>query len=274
VGGGLVSVEVMVPPGADAHTYEPKPRQMAALARSQVYFTVGVEFEAVWLDKFKAANPRMLVVRTEAEVPRMAMGGGAHDHSHGEDEKAHEEGHKAGEGHEHRAGAHKEDRHQGLDPHIWLSPRLVAIQARAVRDGLVEVDPANQAAYDRNLEAFLKEIEGLDRELKEAFQGLGGHRHLLVFHPAWGYFCRSYGLRQVAIEKEGKKPTAKGLARLIQQAKEEKAKVILVQPQFSDRSAKTVAKAIKGQVVPADPLAQDWAANLRRVAEQVKMALY
>lgn len=283
VGGELVSVEVMVPPGADAHTYEPKPRQMAALAKAQVYFTVGVEFEAAWLDKFKAANPGLKVVHTEARVPRVAMEEGAHDHDHGhgDHEKAHEADHKkegaergTEEGHGHEAGEHGEEHHQGPDPHIWLAPKLVAIQARAVRDGLMEIDPANREAYDRNLEAFLKEIDALDRELKEAFQGLGDHRHLLVFHPAWGYFCRAYGLHQVAVEKEGKEPTAKGLALLIRQAKEEKARVILVQPQFSTRSAETVAKAIQGEVVAVDPLAQDWTDNLRRVAREVRKALY
>jgi zinc transport system substrate-binding protein len=256
VGGDLVSIMVMLPAGADAHTYEPKPRQMAALSKARIYFTVGVEFEHAWMKKFKMANPGLEVVHTEKVVPRVPMAG-------------------PHEGHQDRAEKHHgEHHHDGLDPHIWLAPELVAIQARAIRDGLIKADPANRTIYERNLEAFEKEIARLNQELAAAFKGLKGAKHILVYHPAWGYFCRAYGLEQVPIEKEGKNPTAKGLAHLIQQAKEEKAKVIFVQPQFSTRAAKTVAKAIGGQVVAIDPLAPDWAANLRNVATKLQKALY
>lgn len=279
VGGDLVSVMVMVPPGADAHTYEPKPRQMAALSKAKVYFTVGVEFEQAWMKKIKAANPGLKVVHTEAKVPRVPMAESHaehHDHAeeHGKHDEHHDE-HKAEKHHDgHKDEHHDHGHHDGLDPHIWLAPRLVAIQGRAIRDGLIQADPAHREIYERNQKAFEKELMQLDRELAAAFKGLKGARHILVYHPAWGYFCRAYGLTQVAIEKEGKKPTAKGLAHLIQQAKEEKARVIFVQPQFSDRAAKTVAKAIDGQVVAINPLAEDWAANLRKVAMQLKKALY
>jgi zinc transport system substrate-binding protein len=267
VGGDLVSIMVMLPAGADAHTYEPRPRQMAALSKAQIYFTVGVEFEDAWMKKFMAANPGLKVVRTEEKVHRVPMAE-AHEEHHGQGQaEKHHDAHKA----EHRAEEHH---HEGLDPHIWLAPKLVAIQARAIRDGLVQADPANRATYERNLAAFEKEISRLDQELSAVFKGLKGARHILVYHPAWGYFCRAYGLEQVAIEAEGKKPTAKGLAHLIQQAKEEKAKVIFVQPQFSTRAANTVAKAIGGQVVAIDPLAFDWAANLRKVATKLQEALF
>lgn len=281
VGGDLVSIMVMLPPGADAHTYEPRPRQMAALSKAQVYFTVGVEFENTWMKKFNTANPGLKVVHTEEKVPRVPMAEAReehHDHAakeHDEHAKEHEPGHTE-KHHDAHEGKHHADEHhhEGLDPHIWLAPKLVAIQARAIKDGLVQADPTNRAIYERNLASFEKEISRLDQELGSAFEKLKGAKHILVYHPAWGYFCRSYGLEQVAVEKEGKKPTAKGLAHLIEQAKEEKAKVIFVQPQFSTRAANTVAKAIHGQVVAIDPLAPDWAANLRKVATKLQRALY
>ena len=302
VGGELVSVHVMVPPGADAHTYEPKPKQMAELAKAKLYFALGLEFEEAWMPKLKAANKDLIWLRTDKDVPKVAMKG-AHDHGHDQAEpkaeahehhkaepkaEAHEhhkaedhEHHKAepkAEAHKHHEAGHKAEAHEhlhnGSDPHIWLAPKLVAIQAKAMRDGLVMADPKNQASYDKNLAAFLDELVKLDRELHDSFKELGGHKKVLLFHPAWGYFCRAYGLEQVAIEKEGKKPTAKGLAHLIEQAKHEKAKVILVQPQFSTRSAQTVAKAIGGKVVPIDPLAGDWDQNMRRAAKAMKQAAY
>ncbi len=272
VGGDLVSVQVMVPPGADSHTYEPKPKQMETLAKADLFFSLGLEFENTWLAKFKALNPELIWVHTHAKVPRVAMtarDAGEH-HPKGHPHKA-DEPKPPAKAHDHQGAGHK---HQGLDPHIWLAPKLVEIQARAIRDGLVKADPANKKAYDRNLAAFAAELEKLDMELSQALSGLGRHKKVLVFHPAWGYFCRAYGLCQVAIEKEGKEPTAKGLASLIEQAKHEGAKVILVQPQFSTRSARTVARAIGGKVIAIDPLAPDWARNMHRMAEQVKKALY
>lgn len=251
IGGRLVQVTVMVPPGADGHTYEPKPRQLAALASAKVYFTIGVEFESAWLSRFRAVNPGMAVIRTEAKVPKRSMAGADREQSHGQ-----------------------EGDHHGLDPHIWLSPRLVAIQARAIAAGLSKSDPANRKVYQTNLASFSEELNRLDKDLDQALKGLGQHRRILVYHPAWGYFCRDYGLEMVAIEKQGHKPTAKGLAHLIDQARREKAKVIFVQPQFSNRAARTLAKAINGRVVALDPLAEDWAANLGRVAEELKKAAY
>ena len=197
VGGDLVEVTVMVPPGASPHSYEPKPVQMAALAKADLYFTIGVEFEHAWMKKFQAANKNLVVTDSAAQVRRMPMTGSHGNHAKDKDDHD----------------------HQGLDPHIWLSPALVEIQAQAVRDGLAQADPASSPVFDRNLAAFKEEIRNLDRELREALQGLEGHKSILVFHPAWGYFCRDYGLTQVAVEKEGKEPTAKGLQALINQAR-------------------------------------------------------
>ena len=118
-----------------------------------------------------------MVVHTEAKVPRVAMAG---RHEHAKAEK-HDSGHGAGK-HRHHAG-------QGLDPHIWLSPSLVAIQAGAMRDALVKLDPAHTADYDRNLAGFGRELAELDQKLKQAFAGLGKKRAILVFHPAWAIFA-------------------------------------------------------------------------------------
>ncbi|MCK5723282.1 MAG: zinc ABC transporter substrate-binding protein, partial [Gammaproteobacteria bacterium] len=95
----------------------------------------------------------------------------------------------------------------------------------------------------------------------------------MVFHPSWGYFADTYGLKQVAVEIEGKNPKPSQLKELIEHAKEQGIKIIFVQPQFSSKSAKLVAREIGGRVAVADPLAQDWSANLRAVAREFKGAL-
>jgi zinc transport system substrate-binding protein len=95
----------------------------------------------------------------------------------------------------------------------------------------------------------------------------------MVFHPAWGYFARTYGLEQIAVEMEGKEPKPADLKRLIRHARERGIKVIFVQPEFSTKSAEAIAKAIGGKVVLANPLALDWANNLKEIASEIKAAL-
>jgi zinc transport system substrate-binding protein len=259
IGKGLVDVQVMVQPGASPATYEPKPRQMAALTKSKVYFAIGVPFENAWLPQFVGVNPAMRVVHTDSGITRIRMAA----HYHHEDVP---ERHAADEQNKNRRG------HAGLDPHIWLSPPLVNIQARAILAGLQEIDPVNKDVYAANFKQFSAEIDQLDTELWEVFAGKQGMR-FMVFHPSWGYFASAYALKQVSIEIEGKNPKPAQLKKLIEHARENRIKIIFVQPQFSTRSAALLAREIDGQVAFADPLAMDWMTNLRQVAGKFKMAL-
>jgi zinc transport system substrate-binding protein len=169
---------------------------------------------------------------------------------------------------------HDEDDHEhaGFDPHIWLSPPLVKIQARTILAALQEADPAHRSVYEANFKAFTAQIDQLDADLKKTFAGKKGLQ-FMVFHPAWGYFAHAYGLKQVPIEIEGKDPKPAQLKELIQHARENGIKVVFVQPQFSTKSAELVAREIGGQVAFANPLAEDWMANLRQVADKFQAAL-
>jgi zinc transport system substrate-binding protein len=244
----LVNVEVMVPSGANPATYEPKPRQMAAISKTRLYFSIGVPFENAWLKKIAAANPDMAVVPTEQGIQKLPMDVGHHHAG----EKPHE--------------------HGVLDPHIWLSPPLVAIQARTILNAVQAADPDHRTVYESNFKAFMVQVSNLDAELKRMFSHDTGQR-FMVFHPSWGYFARAYGLKQVPIEVEGKEPKPAQLKELIEHARKDGIQVIFVQPQFSTRSAKVIAGEIGAQIVIADPLAEDWAENLRAVARKFKSTL-
>jgi zinc transport system substrate-binding protein len=261
IGKDLVDVQVMVHPGADPHTYEPKPQQMVAISKAKLYFAVGIEFEEAKLGKITATNPNLKVIHTDHGIEKLAM----EAHHHHDD---HEKGEHHGEA-EHDKDHHE---HAGLDPHIWLSPPLVKIQARAILDALKEVDPGHRSLYEANFKEFTAQIDQLDADLKKTFTGKKGLQ-FMVFHPAWGYFAHAYGLKQVPIEIEGKDPKATLLKELIEHARENGIKIIFVQPQFSAKSAELVAREIGGQVAFADPLAEDWMANLREVADKFKAAL-
>ena len=260
IGGNLVEVSVMVPPGANPHIYEPRPNQMTALTKSRVYFAIGVTFETVWLPKFAQLNPQMRIVHTDKGIDKMAMVEHPHEEFKGAEHKA-----RAKHG-------HKDDAHVALDPHVWVSPPEVKILARNILEALLEIDPANHSTYKSNHDVFIREIEKLDQDLKEIFKDKKGLK-FMVYHPAWGYLARAYGLEQVPVEVEGKEPKPEQLKSLIEKSRKQGIKVIFVQPQFSTKSAETIARAIGGEVVFADNLREDWERNLREQAEQLKETL-
>lgn len=250
IGQGRVQVHVMVAPGASPATYEPKPHQMIALSQAVLYFAIGVPFEKVWLAKISAANPGMRIVPTDRDIAKHPMPD--FDHLFGGDSASH---------------------HQGQpDPHIWLSPPLVKIQARHVLTALCQFDPEHTPVYEANYKKFIQMLDQLDAELREVFKD---HQDLafMVFHPSWGYFAQTYGLKQLPVEMEGKQPKPAQMRELIKYARAHAVKIIFVQPQFSTRSAQAIAEAINGQLVIADPLAYDWPGNLRQQALQIKAAL-
>jgi zinc transport system substrate-binding protein len=258
IGGELVDVSVLVPAGASPHNFEPKPRQMAALSQSALYFAIGIDFEKFWLKRIADANPKMRVVRTDDGISKIPMA------DHHEDEMERLPLSQKSDG---VLGAGKGEGGTAPDPHIWLSPGLVKIQAGHIRDALVAVDPLHRSMFESNHAAFIREIDQLDAELKSLFAGRRGEQ-FMVFHPSWGYFAEAYGLVQVPVEVEGKDPKPAQLLALIRHARERRIKTVFVQPQFSTKSALLLSREIGGQVVFADPLAENWAGNLREVARK------
>ncbi|WP_236579118.1 metal ABC transporter solute-binding protein, Zn/Mn family [Hydrogenimonas urashimensis] len=247
IAGGLADVTVMVAPGASPATYEPKPSQMKKIARTEIYFAIGVPFEKAWLPRFKAQNPKMEVVDTTRGIEKVPMV--SHHHAHGKQEA-------------------ESGKQKSLDPHVWLAPPLVKIQARNIAAALEKKDPRHRDIYKKNLDAFEAEIDILDRRLKKRLAPCKGSA-MMVFHPSWGYFARTYGLKQIPIEIEGKEPRSKELVHLIHEAKEEGVRALFVQPQFSKRTARVIAESIGAKLVEADPLAYAWADNLLKVAQKV-----
>jgi len=255
VGGDHVAVNVMVLPGNNPATYEPKPEQLQALGESEAYFSIGVPFENAWLARITEANTDMLIVDTIADVERLPM-----------TEPHHDGGDAQGEEADHAA-------HQGPpDPHVWLSPELVKVQSRAIYEALVELDPQREDEYRANLDAFIADIDALEADIQAALAELETNA-FIVFHPAWGYFARDFGLEQIPVEVGGQEPSARELANLIEFAKAEQIQIVFAQPEFSTEDAETIAREIGGDVVLVSPLAADWMANMRQVAETFADAL-
>ena len=243
IGGAHVAVNVMVGPGDEPHSYEPTPSQMRVLTQSKIYFSIGVEFEKVWMPRFLAVSPDLRVVDTAAGIERMPMAA-AHD------------GEAAGE----------------PDPHIWLSPALVKVQAQNIYDALVDVDPAHTVDYHAGLESFLSDIDQLDASICSTFSTIKINE-FMTFHPAWGYFASEYGLEMIPIEIGGQEPSAEELARTIDLARQYDIRFIFTQKEFSSKSAEAIAGEIGAQVVLVDPLARDWLSNMQTLANAFASAL-
>ena len=226
VGGDHVRVILLVPPGADPHTYEPAPAVLAAVAEADLYAMVGsgIEFEIAWGEKVAALNPDMTVVNCSQGVEFIAA-----------------------------------------DPHIWTSPRNAKVMVENIRDGLIEADPENAEDYRRNAAAYLDDLDALDAEISALIAG-SGVRVVLVDHPSWAYLARDYGFEEVAIESEGKEPSPKRIEHLIRLAEEEGIRVVFASPEHSTRSAGVIAEAIGGSVVTVSPLKKDYLDNMRQVA--------
>ncbi len=281
IGGRHVGVGVLVKPGQEPHTFEPTPRQIMALGRARLYFAVDMPFEERLVEKIRGI-PTLKIVDTAKGVKKRRMRGD-HEHAH-HGERAHEEhgheppdghaaeGHDADDGHGETDAHDAEREHEALDPHIWLSPPLLKIQARNIADALTAADPAHAEDYAQNLARFIKDLDAVDARIRKLLKPFEGEP-FYVFHPAFGYFGDAYGLRQEAVELEGKSPTPRRLGELIAQARGDGVHIIFVQPQFNKASAQVVADAIDGAVVPMDPLARDVLKNLQDMASSVNKAL-
>lgn len=287
IAGDKVETNVMVGVGADPHSYEPKPDQMKKLEKSDLFFAIGIEYEKAWMPKFEKIAPKMKIVDTGVGIERMPMmahehhehecehnaTGDKHECDHDHDKDKHDE-HKEHEHHEH--GEHDEHHHHhhhgGLDPHIWLDPMLVKTQAKNIANALIAAYPANKAEFEANLAKFEKKLDELDEFAKTQLADVK-HKAFIVYHPSWGYFAKRYGLEQIAIEVEGKEPKPAELAELIDEAKEEQAKVIFVAPQFSKKSAEVIAKEVGAKVIEIDQLPIKWDETMRKTIEAFKAAL-
>ena len=251
IGGDSVDITVLVAPHQNPENFEPLPSQMAALSKADVYFAIGAPFEATWLKKFTASYPRLRLVHTDDGIAKKTM------HRQMEDVP------------EMDGPSPHDHHHDGLDPHVWLAPPLVMIQARHIRDALVSIDSARAPEYEANFKSFMAELNMLDRKIKNIFATAKGEKKFLVFHPSWGYFADAYGLTQLAIEIEGKEPKAQEVTQVIEFAARHNIRTVFVQPQFSTRHAEIIAREIGGRIEAIDPLAANWDENLLKTAKAI-----
>lgn len=226
IGADLVEVSVLVGPGHSPATYEPTPRQMAVLEQADLFLAAGVPFEQGLVPRIRALPHSPLVAGPEPA---------GHDH------------------------------HHGLDPHTWLDPAQAAAMADTITHHLQALAPDHAEAIGQRRQALGWRLEELDDRVREILSDFEG-RSFIVFHPAFGHFAAAYGLVQVPVEAGGHEPGPRHLAEVIERAREAGSKSVIVQPQFSRKSAETVAAALDAEIVVLDPLAADYPDNMLVIA--------
>lgn len=246
IGGELVQTQSLTTSGDDPHTYEPSPSQMTAMAASDLYFTVGVEFEEVWIPKFVEANSDLQVVDISVGVQRIPLA----DHDHEDD-----------------------DSHEGLDPHIWLSPGNMELIANNISSILGSTDPKNAEVYQNNLENVLVILESVDNQLNQMFsQTL--RKQFLIIHPSLGYIANAYGLQMIPVEVDGQEPSPTQLAEILHASEEYGIGTLFTQTGSNPLNVQVLAEqADIDQIIEIDPMAYDWSANMLFIGNALQKAL-
>lgn len=297
--GGIVGddfdVRVLVPAGASPETFEPTPRQFVDLNRARLIFNVGlIDFETTLLGKIEARDK---VVDLSRGIDLIA---GSCSHAHGKVARADEPhaaamseeqqtagtaatpdeqptaGSAAMPGERQLAGrhaatpapqAHGHSHAHGIDPHIWTSPRALQRMAANAYEAIHALWP-DSVKYTENHARLQEQLAALDARTAGKIAA-SGVRYFIVYHPALTYYARDYGLQQVAIEDDGKEPSARALARLIEQAHRDGVRRIFYQSQFPASAVEVIARDIEAQSVAIDPLKEDVIANIDSLTDLI-----
>ena len=248
VGGDFVDVELIVPPGASSHTYQPTPDQMKLISNAKILILNGLNLE-FWADKMvdAAGNPKLLVVETADGIPVLKDMESEDTNNHQEAEASH--GHIAG------------------NPHVWLNPNYAIKQVEAIRDTFIKADAKHSKEYYKNASEYIIKLKSLDKQIKQTLSKTT-KKDFIAFHPAWVYFTKQYGLNQVGVVEKspGKEPSISEINEVITSAKKYKVRVIFAEKQFNPKAAQVIADESGINVLMLDPLGtppnQDYIKNM------------
>lgn len=245
IAGDYFEVTTLVPKGSSPETYEPTPKQMMALNKSCVYFSVGqLGFERSWLEKLQAAAPDVKFVNTGDNIIK--------NQTRGYTKKVSD-----------CCG------HDGCsDPHIWTTPHNMKMMAEIVCSTLCCVDSIHADDFRTNLKALNDRLDACDAYIVSCVKELS-QKTFLIYHPTLTYFAQDYGLQQLAVEQEGKEPTTKQLAQIIRTCREKKVRVVFIQQEFDRKNAELIAKEIGARLVTINPLSFDWEEQMHIIADEL-----
>jgi zinc transport system substrate-binding protein len=244
ISGGDFKVNVMVPPGANPHIYEPFPDQINKLRKSVAYISNGyLGFEMTWLDRFYETNKTMKRLSLGEKIIPLAT---RHEHE----------------------GEHVE----GADPHYWVSPECAMIMASSVSEFLSSLNPEGKMKYYDNCRSLILIIEKVDSLARQSFSDVRC-KTFMIFHPNLGYLARDYGLEEISVEYEGKEPPPSRMKELIDKARKDGLSTIFVQREYDTKNAKAIADEISASVEIIDPLSENWLESTNEIITALHKSL-
>jgi zinc transport system substrate-binding protein len=253
LGGERVEVQVLIPPGASPHVFEPPPSVIAKASQARVFVYIGLGLEP-WAEKLLSSRGTrgLAVVEAARGIPLLREVAG--HHHPGEAPDTEKEAQPQGQGRGKDGGAEIEA-HGSANPHIWMDPVLVQEICRRLTAALIQVDPEHRLLYEANLQEYLKELEELHRQIKERVD-TWRIREYVCFHPAYTYFARRYNLREVGVIEvaPGREPTPRHLQEMVASIRRYGIRVVFAEPQFSPRVAQVIAQEAGVKVLTLDPI--------------------
>ncbi len=244
IGKDKINVSLLLPPGVESHSFEPKPQDVVRINKADVFIYTGKYMEPWVEDMLKGiSNKNLLVVDASLGIELIAETDHDEDDEHHEGEH-HEEAEEHGEEHgeEHEHGHHH---HGGKDPHIWVDLANDQVMVDTIAKALVEKDPANSALYMNNAKEYKNKLADLDRRFKKTLSTAKHKTIIYGGHFAFGYFAKRYGLEHDS-PYEGFSPNAepspKAIADLINKLKQSGIKYIYYEELLDPKVARTISQ--------------------------------
>lgn len=242
-------IEVLVPETSSPESYEPTPKQIQELTSAPVYVSTGlIDFELTLEEKIRELSPNTIYLNLSQGIEVMPGDCGHTTHV---------------------PGIH----YHSVDPHIWLSPKIMTQMGYKTAHLLSQLDPDKADIYKTRADQLAAQIESLDHYIKENLKDTK-RRKFAIGHTSLTYFAKDYGLEQIAVETDGKEPSAKAIKHLIDSLQQLGVKAVFYQQQNSDATVKAVARELPGgRAMEYDPLAEDWLTNMYRLADSLRVVL-
>lgn len=232
---GDFDIEVIVPKGASPETFEPTPKQVTSFSDAEFIFSTGlIDFEQSLIERI-GDDAEVVNLSNGIELIAGSCSHGNHKHKH------------------------------GVDPHIWTSPRALRTMVTNAHKAIMAHYP-DSVKYTEATGRLLERIDALDTYCATRIKAEGVEA-MMIYHPAYTYYARDYGIEQIAIEHDGKEPSLRQTTALIEKAKEHGVKAILRQPQYSEDKVRAIANDAGAEIITTDPLAEDILGEIERVTE-------
>ena len=232
---GDFDIEVIVPKGASPETFEPTPKQVTSFSDAELIFSTGlIDFEQSLVQRI-SGDAEVVNLSNGIELIAGSCSHGNHQHKH------------------------------GVDPHIWTSPRALRTMVTNAHKAIMAHYP-DSVKYTESTGRLLERIDALDTYCATRIKAEGVEA-MMIYHPAYTYYARDYGIEQIAIEHDGKEPSLRQTTALIEKAKEHGVKAILRQPQYSEDKVRAIANDAGAEIITTDPLAEDILGEIERVTE-------